>query len=198
MKKKKSRNSISSLVISEHVSRRERGFEKIRHFIETEYNLNLKARTRKREYSDARCMFFYIARTYLRSSYDAMASYLNRDHSTALHHLKNVHPSLYMYDRVYRDTLNKFEALEILTKADSPIFDKEESLLSVNFRLSSLNESLSNEISELKAEIRRLKSFSTEKKHILDLIYQVPEEKTEALQTRLEPMVRMLLLAKNL
>lgn len=194
---KKKINSISDLVISEHVSRRDRGFEKIRAFVESEYGLNLKDKTRKREHSDARCLFFYIARTYLRSSYDAMASYLDRDHSTALHHLKNIHPTLYLYDRVYKDSLNKFEASDILPKAESNIFDKEESLLDANIRLSNLNDSLSKEIDQLKEEIRRLRNFPSEKKHIWDLIHQVPEEKTEALQTRLEPMVKMLILAKN-
>ena len=71
-----------------------------------ETGLDLKRKTRKREYVDARAITFYIIRTELDLSLGSIGKIFNKDHATVLHGLK-VFSNLIETDKSFKNRFNK-------------------------------------------------------------------------------------------
>jgi hypothetical protein len=57
----------------------------IKEIVEQHYKLNITTKTRKREYVEARAIYFYLTRQYTRMSLSSIGKTMGRDHSTVLH-----------------------------------------------------------------------------------------------------------------
>jgi len=65
--------------------------ELIKNLVESEFELKLKRRTRKREYIEARAMYYMLLRNKSKMNVSAIAKTLDKNHATILHALKNLH-----------------------------------------------------------------------------------------------------------
>ena len=57
----------------------------IKEIVEQHYKLDITTKTRKREYVEARAIYFYLTRQYTRMSLSSIGKTMGRDHSTVLH-----------------------------------------------------------------------------------------------------------------
>jgi len=57
----------------------------IKEIVEQHYKLDITTKTRKREYVEARAIYFYLTRQYTRMSLSSIGKTMDRDHSTVLH-----------------------------------------------------------------------------------------------------------------
>ena len=64
--------------------------------------LQVRTKSRRREYVMARQLFFYLASHYTTASVTAMAKHINQNHANVIHHLKNI-PYLIGQDAEMKD-----------------------------------------------------------------------------------------------
>tara|TARA_R100001460_G_scaffold76148_1_gene117241 strand:- start:123 stop:518 length:396 start_codon:yes stop_codon:yes gene_type:complete len=57
----------------------------IKEIVEQHYKLDITTKTRKREYVEARGIYYYLTRQYTRMSLSSIGKTMGRDHSTVLH-----------------------------------------------------------------------------------------------------------------
>jgi hypothetical protein len=179
-----------------YVKNREAGFETIVKFIEEHTGVTqevMKSNTRIRIVSDCRCLFYHLSRTYLDASYDSMAKYMNRDHSTAVHAIKNIHPVLLSCSKSYSKMISDFSLL--YNKELLGIKPKDEGLEDIDGELDliSKNNMLIDEIVSLKKTIYDMRTQVEQSDHILTpVINKIPTDKLYLVKERLEAMVKML------
>lgn len=179
-----------------YVKNREAGFETIVKFIEEHTGVTqevMKSNTRIRIVSDCRCLFYHLSRTYLDASYDSMAKYMNRDHSTAVHAIKNIHPVLLSCSKSYSKMISDFSLL--YNKELLGIKPKDEGLEDIDgeIDLISKNNMLIDEIVSLKKTIYDMRTQVEQSDHILTpVINKIPTDKLYLVKERLEAMVKML------
>lgn len=65
--------------------------ELIKKLVESEFNLQLKRKTRRREYIEARAMYYMLLREKGRMTVSSISKTLDKNHATILHALKNLH-----------------------------------------------------------------------------------------------------------
>lgn len=88
-----------------------------------ETGLDLKRKTRKREYVDARAIAFYIIKTELNLSLDAIGKFFEKNHATVLHGLR-VFYNLIETDKSFKNKFNKiFFTFKKQTGADVIVED---------------------------------------------------------------------------
>jgi chromosomal replication initiation ATPase DnaA len=81
--------------------------------IKSRYNINIKKRSRKQEYIDARILASYFLYKYTLLSLKRIGSYVGvEDHSTVLYHVKKVRSLIDVY-KSYEDNVKSIDA-EIL------------------------------------------------------------------------------------
>ena len=69
----------------------------IREIVEQHLKLDITTKTRKREYVEARGIYFYLTRQYTRMSLSSIGKTTGRDHSTVLYFVRKV-PDWVQYD----------------------------------------------------------------------------------------------------
>jgi len=69
----------------------------IKEIIEQHFELDITRHTRKREYVEARGIYFYLTRQYTRMSLSSIGKTTGRDHSTVLYFVRKV-PDWIQYD----------------------------------------------------------------------------------------------------
>ena len=179
-----------------YIKNRDAGFDVIVNFIEEHTGVTkevLKSNTRLRIVSDCRCLFYYLSRIYLDASYESAAKYMNRDHSTALHAIKNIHPALLSFSKNYSKLIDDFSLL--YNKELLGMNEKDERLDEINSELDLIkrNNMLIDEIVSLKKTIFNMKTQIEQSEHILTpVINKIPAEKLYLVKDRLEAMVKML------
>ncbi len=65
--------------------------EIIKNLVESEFNLKLKRKTRRREYVEARAMYYKLLRDKGRMTLSSISKTLDKNHATILHAIKNLH-----------------------------------------------------------------------------------------------------------
>jgi len=92
--------------------------------------LNLKNPTRKREYAEARYIYFYLCREYATDgkSLEKIGSTVNKDHSTVLHGLRYCKDQLdvskefkYLYRDIEQVVLKKVKTISRFPKSDKAV-----------------------------------------------------------------------------
>ncbi len=64
--------------------------ELIKNLVESEFNLQLIRKTRRREYVEARAMYYMLLREKGRMTLSDISKTLDKDHATVLHALKSL------------------------------------------------------------------------------------------------------------
>ena len=135
--------------------------DKIYNYVNKEFNLDIKENTRKRNYVDARALFYLLARKTTNYSYECIAGYLKKNHATAVHGVHNiVH---HLNKKTVINALAHFDLMDDIPK-DNPIHYKH--------RLKDAEEELKhkremvNIIPKLEDVYSRLKYLSEEQKEI--------------------------------
>jgi len=80
--------------------------DEIYNYVNSVYGIDIKENTRKTEYSDGRALFSVIVRKKTNFTYQCIGDYLNKNHATIIHSVKNV--SNYLDKEVIAEALNHF------------------------------------------------------------------------------------------
>lgn len=64
--------------------------KEIKQYVNDLFDLDITENTRKRDYVDARAMYYELSRNLTKQSLDAIGSLVKRNHASVLHSLKNV------------------------------------------------------------------------------------------------------------
>jgi cell shape-determining protein MreC len=152
--------------------------------------INLRAKTRERQYVDARYIYFKICTELTNKTYSEIGKTLNKDHSTVTHAINKYFPVAYDYDSKFKknfeDCLDRSKrALEI---AKYSIEDTEVSIL--------YNENVNLKKALKEANIE-LAICNSEKQKDLDpelaeMIKRVPEDKMDLFLIRLDALTKMI------
>jgi len=152
--------------------------------------INLRSKTRERQYVDARYIYFKICTELTNKTYSEIGKTLNKDHSTVTHAINKYFPAAYDYDRKFKknfeDCLDRSKrALEI---AKYSIEDTEVSIL--------YNENVNLKKALKEANIE-LAICNSEKQKDLDpelaeMIKRVPEDKMDLFLIRLDALTKMI------
>ena len=74
-------------------------WEKIKETMETDLNINLSEKSRRRVITEARSVYYQVCYTKLNMTLQEIGKTVNRDHATVLHSLNNVFPTLEHYNK---------------------------------------------------------------------------------------------------
>ena len=77
----------------------------IQEIVEQHLKLDITTKTRKREYVEARGIYFYLTRQYTRMSLSSIGKTMGRDHSTVLH-FERLIPHWLMYNIQLKEDYN--------------------------------------------------------------------------------------------
>ena len=164
-------------------------------FVENQLNIDLK-KTRKKtnDMVFARTVFYYICREYLGIGSQKTGAFVNKDHATVLHSMKNILPQIKTINP-YKRIIEKIDAMfsyeEIKNKQQDESFSLELTAYKVE------NDALSKENRDLKLKIIELQEkldLIPENVEILDLLKRMPRTKKEDAENR---MLKSLRLAYN-
>jgi len=148
--------------------------KKIKRLIKMEYGYDVEAPTRKREFVEARAMYYTILKEFTNLTLDGIARTVNKNHATVLHSLKN-----FKYWRQQNKYLN-LAYKNIIEKLNS-LDDTEE--------YQTINE-IRKELIRLKLENFDLKNQKQDKGSIQQMIQHLSEEKIEEIKERISIMIK--------
>jgi hypothetical protein len=86
----------------------------IRSIVEQVTELDLSNGNRKRDYSDARAIYYKICRDMTKSTIEYIGKEVGRDHATVLHGIKNVFPVV--DKQLYVEVMNKIDSTSPVTE----------------------------------------------------------------------------------
>ena len=149
----------------------------IRNYIESRTGLLLNTKTRTNDYVFARCVYAKLCRDYIKVNDKKIPKlHISKDleinHATLIHSLNNIFPNLESYSPEHFELYNNF-----FNEFNKPKKTYNELLKE--------NETLNNEINELKSNIINDINFN----EILD---SVPKDKLELFYFRIKPIAKML------
>jgi len=131
----------------------------LKEIINTEFELDLKERTRKREYTEARAIFCKILKKYNRVGPSILAEFLNVHHATPIHYLKHIDNHL-KYDKILRKRYERIEDLYLRKYDPMHEFTRVE-LKRLIISLRYEKKSLLLEIEKLKKSNKTYKKYSS-------------------------------------
>jgi hypothetical protein len=156
--------------------------KKLINTISTEFGLDIRKRSRKREYIYARAVYYKIARDMFSKTLAEIGGEVGVDHATVLHSMKNVFPVIERFEpdvlTSYNKLVNKFNFEADLVK-------------SASFTL----EEAKSEIAELKYKLKLAESKAFKSVNLGDfeeMLSRVPEDKVDVLKVRLDAIIKML------
>ena len=131
----------------------------LKEIIDTEFDIDLKEKTRRREYTEARAIFCEILKKYNRVGPSKLADFLGVHHATPIHYLKNIDNHL-KYDKILRKKyeriedlfLRKYDPMHELTRVELKRL-----IISLRFE----KKSLLLEIEKLRESKRTLNKYSS-------------------------------------
>lgn len=157
--------------------------KRLRDIIEYETGLSLSTNTRRREYVQARGMYYYILRKETNMSLQAISETVKKNHATILHSVNNFDNWLVAdsdLSKVYRKVLRSFLSLKDVNELTTTI-NKGEIIESIMNE----NELLKEKLLEMNREVDKVRENP-----LVDLVCEIPEErKGEALE-RIQLMVQ--------
>ena len=86
--------------------------QQIKQLIETELNIEINAKSRKRKNVYARAIYFKICRDRTHLSLKELGDTLKLNHATELHGLNNVFPTFEIYNHDYMEVYSKIKNSE--------------------------------------------------------------------------------------
>lgn len=163
----------------------------IKNFIDTEFDIDISKNTRKREYVEARCLYYKLAKEYTKLTLERIGAVLNRDHATVLHGLKNVWDHALVTNEDVYDTYYKFkDMMAELNEGIDNNYTLSQRLASAKQEIASLKAAGFGDYKAVKDELESLKK---DNKRFSFLMSQLDDErKKEQLFFRLESAVKLL------
>jgi len=156
--------------------------KRLRDIIEYETGLNIYVNTRRREYVQARAMYYYILRKETKMSLQAISETVKKNHATILHSINNfddwmaADPELNKsYKRVLKSFFSSGDINNTSPKVNGEII---ESLINEN-------QSMKKKLSDMSKEIHKAR-----KNPLVDLVYDVPQERQEEAYNRIDLMIK--------
>ena len=144
--------------------------EKFKKIIELETGVNVEIVSRKRNFVEARAMYYKLLRDVSNMTFQAIGDTVNKDHATILHSLKSVDDWM-RYDRKLADRYkNILYAIDKIDETDFNSLRYENIML--NLKIDELTKRLSSN-------------------RLYDLMDKIPFDKEEAVYDRLSVIVRM-------
>lgn len=144
--------------------------EKFKKIIELETGVNVEIVSRKRNFVEARAMYYKLLRDVSNMTLQAIGDTVNKDHATILHSLKSVDDWM-RYDRKLADRYkNILYAIDKIDETDFNSLRYENIML--NLKIDELTKRLSSN-------------------RLYDLMDKIPFDKEEAVYDRLSVIVRM-------
>ena len=64
--------------------------DEIYEYVNSIYGIDIKDPTRKREYTEARALFYLLARNLTHFTYQIIGQYVNKDHASVIYGFKNI------------------------------------------------------------------------------------------------------------
>jgi len=173
--------------------------EQIKNIVDKVVGFDITAKKRQIEYVDARRIFYKIARTKTKHSFASIGNFLNRDHATALHGIKQFDILIsqneflkYHYDlslKIIKD--NGFDALkdaktlkEIKKSYTSLIEDKNIELKKIALELENLKKQKLETVTRIESNVNN--------PIVRDLLSRDDETINFIAETRLKPALKML------
>tara|TARA_B110000879_G_C11047639_1_gene461436 strand:+ start:558 stop:1022 length:465 start_codon:yes stop_codon:yes gene_type:complete len=135
-------------------------------FVIIETGQNIRNKTRLRDVNDARAVYYKIARETTHFSLDKIGEYVGKHHSSVIHSLKNVFPTVMISNENCRKAYNKYNGI-------LDISDEE------NF----------NEVQALKNKVEELEYNLEEHER---LFRELSDDNKEKYRTRVMPIIKML------
>lgn len=135
-------------------------------FVIIETGQNIRNKTRLRDVNDARAVYYKIARETTHFSLDKIGEYVGKHHSSVIHSLKNVFPTVMISNENCRKAYNKYNGI-------LDISDEE------NF----------NEVQALKNKVEELE-YNLEEHELL--FRELSDNNKEKYRTRVMPIIKML------
>jgi chromosomal replication initiation ATPase DnaA len=150
--------------------------------VSREFGLDIRTRSRKREYIYARAIYYKISREIYRKTLSEIGAGVNTNHATVLHSIKNVYPVIERFEPKVMESYFKLK--------DKVFFEAEQ----MNSNILSL-EDAKTEIAELRYKLK-IANMTADRAVNLgpfeDILAKVPQEKLEILKVRLDAMIKML------
>ena len=144
--------------------------EKFKKIIEFETGVNVEIVSRKRNFVEARAMYYKLLRDVLNMTLQAIGDTVNKDHATIIHSLNSVNDWM-KYDRKLADRYkNILYAIDKIDETDFNSLRYENIML--NLKIDELTKRLSSN-------------------RLYDLMDKIPFDKEEAVYDRLSVIVRM-------
>lgn len=86
-------------------------FDEIYEYVNNVYGIDIKEKTRKRDYSEGRALFYFIARKKTNFTYECIGDYMGKDHASVLHAIKNtIH---YLDKEIIAEALEHFGLVDV-------------------------------------------------------------------------------------
>ena len=144
--------------------------EKFKKIIELETGVNVEIVSRKRNFVEARAMYYKLLRDVLNMTLQAIGDTVNKDHATIIHSLNSVDDWM-KYDKKLADRYkNILYAIDKIDETDFNSLRYENIML--NLKIDELTKRLSSN-------------------RLYDLMDKIPFDKEEAVYDRLSVIVRM-------
>jgi menaquinone-dependent protoporphyrinogen IX oxidase len=156
--------------------------DKLKQIIEYETGLDLSRNTRRREYVQARGIYYYILRKETNMSLQSISETVKKNHATILHsvnHFDNwlvADPDL---KKIYKRVLKSF-----LSSNTTNIASRQNNGQIVNSIMEE-NERLNKELLKMNVEVNKVRDNP-----LVDLVCEIPKEKQEEVLERIKLMVQ--------
>jgi len=163
----------------------------IKSFVDSEFDIDISTNTRKREYVEARALYYKLAKEHTKLSLERIGGKLKRDHSTVVHALNNVWEHALSTNEDVYDSYYRFK--DMMAELNSENQSEEtlrQRLIKAKREIASMKAIGLGNYQALKDELEEVKS---ENKRFNELISQLDDDKKkEQLFFRLEAAVKLL------
>lgn len=166
----------------------------IKNYVESALERDITLNTRKREYVYARSLYMLLARENTKKSLEEIGKFINKDHATVLHALKNTVDEAEENDKHWKAAYKAFNAATTIdVEVEEPqdktygvVIDKMEDLRGMNEKLMRVNIDLVNEFNKLQNH------SNTGNEAFNQIINKLNPEGQEVLLLKMEAAVNMM------
>ena len=157
--------------------------EKYKNIVNNELGLDINNSTRKREYCEARGLYYTLLRNTTNLSLHHIAKTVNKDHSTVVYSL-NQFPMWIKHNKMlafaYDNAKQKINNIKEVTDEDD-IIKLKHKLIKLNFEIFELKKQINNNIEKVNSKRNKL----------VKLINKIPINKEDKIIDRLERLLKM-------
>lgn len=148
--------------------------EEIRNYVESKTGLDISRKTRKRQYVDARALYYKMCREYTDASLEEIGTLVNRDHSSVVHSVLHCFDSVYKFNPLVRNIYDDFKPI-LVASPERLTREEIDSIVNENRMLRS-----------------RLAYVESRNGRMMDLVAKVPEAALDDFFVKASAMVTML------